>query len=70
MSDDSNERSELLRLLAVLALAGVLVVSFYGDRKLVTTGGSIDYRNRITGARVMAERLDPFQYREKGPSTA
>ena len=63
MSDDPNERSELLRLLAVLALAGVMVVSFFGDWKMVTTGGSIDYRNRITGARVMAEGLDPFHYK-------
>lgn len=63
MSDPTNDHAPLFRLLAVLALAGVLLASFCEDWRLVTTGGSIDYRNRITGARVMERGMDPFHYK-------
>lgn len=69
MSDSTPASPVLFRLLAALALAGVLLASFAEDWRLVTTGGSIDYRNRVTGARVMALGMDPFHYkwRSGGP---
>jgi len=60
MPDDPDERPALYRMLATLALVGVLVVSFAGDWKLVMAGGSIDLRNRVTGARAMSEGKDPY----------
>lgn len=63
MPDQPNALAPLCRLLAVLVLAGVLLASFMEDWQMVTTGGSIDYRNRITGARVMARGMDPFHYK-------
>jgi len=48
----------------VRAWAAVLVVlavvSFLIDWGIVTDGGSIDYRNRVTGARMLAGGLDPY----------
>lgn len=35
------------------------------DWNLVTTGGSIDYRNRIVGARLLAEGKEPYHYKWK-----
>ena len=63
MSDSTNASPAIFRLLAVLVLAGVLLASFCEDWQMVTTGGSIDYRNRITGARVMERGMDPFHYK-------
>lgn len=60
MPEDPDERSALYRMLAVLALLGVMVTGFAGDWKLVTGGGSIDLRNRVTGARALSEGLDPY----------
>ncbi len=48
----------LFALCALAALWGFVV-----DIKNVTLGGSIDLRNRVTGARVAADGEDPFTYK-------
>ena len=54
-----------LWLAACLLLALLLLNSFRIDWGHVTSGGSIDLRNRITGARIMAAGIDPFRYKWK-----
>ena len=48
----------LLILTAVLAVWG-----FFLDVRNTTEGGAVDLRNRVTGARVAAEDVDPFTYK-------
>jgi hypothetical protein len=45
------------------ALAVLLVVSFFIDAHNVGQGGAIDLRNRITGARLLAQGTNPYTYK-------
>ncbi len=45
------------------ALVLLLANSFLVDWRIVATGGSIDYRNRVTGARLLGSGIDPFTYK-------
>ena len=63
MSSPTHESHRSLRVITSLMLGGMLVISFCVDWRLVTTGGSIDYRNRITGARLLAKGHEPFAYK-------
>lgn len=47
----------------VLALIAVVLFSFCSDWSIVNQGGSIDYRNRVTGARLLAAGRDPYFYK-------
>jgi hypothetical protein len=49
--------------LGATALALLLLVSFIIDALNVAQGGSIDYRNRITGARLLAAGINPYTYK-------
>ena len=58
-----QQGSSLLATAAGAVLFLLLVASFGLDCGLVERGGSIDYRNRITGARLMQASEDPFFYK-------
>ena len=47
--------------IAVLVFA--LAISFWIDADNVEQGGAIDLRNRITGARLMSDGIDPYTYK-------
>jgi hypothetical protein len=53
--------------LAWIALGLLLLVSFGFDFGNVRAGGSIDLRNRITGARLLGDGLDPYFYKWHEP---
>jgi hypothetical protein len=53
--------------LAWAALGLLLFASFVLDVLNVTQGGAIDLRNRITGIRLMADRLDAYHYKWQEP---
>jgi len=63
MPDPPRGHSETLRRIAAVLLIALLALSFCIDWRMVTTGGSIDYRNRITGARLLGEGIDPYHYK-------
>jgi hypothetical protein len=45
-------------------LLGVLLLfSFTVDLRNTSQGGSVDFRNRITGARLLAHAIDPYHYK-------
>jgi len=46
-----------------LALAILAVWSFAADWAMVSQSGSIDYRNRVTGLRLLADDQDPYHYK-------
>lgn len=46
-----------------LALAVLAVWSFAADWAMVSQSGSIDYRNRVTGLRLLADGKDPYHYK-------
>lgn len=46
-----------------LALAVLAVWSFAADWAMVSQSGSIDYRNRVTGLRLLADGEDPYHYK-------
>ena len=46
-----------------LALAVLAVWSFAADWAMVSKSGSIDYRNRVTGLRLLADGEDPYHYK-------
>lgn len=46
-----------------LALAVLTVWSFAADWSMVSQSGSIDYRNRVTGLRLLAAGEDPYHYK-------
>jgi hypothetical protein len=46
-----------------LILVVLLLASFIIDGLNVEQGGSIDYRNRVTGARLLAAGLNPYTYK-------
>ena len=46
-----------------LALAVLAVWSFAADWAMVSKSGSIDYRNRVTGLRLLADGQDPYHYK-------
>jgi hypothetical protein len=46
-----------------LALAILAVWSFAADWAMVSQSGSIDYRNRVTGLRLLADGQDPYHYK-------
>jgi len=46
-----------------LALAVLVVWSFASDWAMVSQSGSIDYRNRVTGLRLLANGEDPYHYK-------
>ena len=50
-------------LLAGFTLGLLLVISFVIDCHNVTAGGTIDFRNRITGTRVFQMGQDPYRYK-------
>lgn len=52
---------------AVVLMLVLLVASFGTDVTQMAAGGSIDLRNRITGARLMAAHRDAFHYKWKLP---
>lgn len=48
----------------LLALTTLFAVwGFFLDIRNTTQGGAVDLRNRVTGARVAAERMDPFTFK-------
>jgi hypothetical protein len=51
-------------------MAVVLLLSFCLDFANVRAGGSIDLRNRITGARLLADHRDPYFYKWHEPEPA
>ena len=57
--------SPLTRLAGCLLLGLLLLNSFRIDWRHVSEGGSVDLRNRITGARLMSAGIDPFRYKWK-----
>ena len=46
-----------------LALIVLTICSFLVDWTMVSRGGSIDYRNRVTGMRLLASGADPYHYK-------
>lgn len=48
---------------AAVGLISLLIFSFLADWMLVSQGGSIDYRNRVTGARLLLEGHDPYHFK-------
>lgn len=48
---------------STLALAVLVVWSFAADWAMVSQSGSIDYRNRVTGLRLLADGKDPYHYK-------
>ena len=46
-----------------LALAVLAAWSFAADWAMVSQSGSIDYRNRVTGLRLLADGEDPYHYK-------
>ena len=48
---------------SVTALTILLLVSFIIDGMNVQQGGSIDYRNRVTGARLLVVGINPYTYK-------
>jgi len=51
-----------LPILGKILLAVALLASFRIDLANVTAGGSVDFRNRITGIRVMEHGIDPYHF--------
>jgi len=49
--------------LGATLLGLLLLASFITDALNVAQGGSIDYRNRVTGARLMAAGINPYTYK-------
>ncbi|MDX6767516.1 MAG: glycosyltransferase family 87 protein [Candidatus Methylacidiphilales bacterium] len=54
---------------AGITLCGLLVVSFWIDVAHFSAGGSVDLRNRITGARLLELHRDPYHYKWKLPDS-
>ena len=48
---------------AALALISLAIFSFMRDWKMVSASGSLDYRNRVTGTRLLAAGKDPYHYK-------
>ena len=46
-----------------MALIVLAICSFVVDWTMVAKGGAIDYRNRVTGMRVLASGADPYHYK-------
>jgi len=46
-----------------VVLVSLVIFSFFANWILVTKGGSIDYRNRVTGARLLVSGNDPYHYK-------
>ncbi len=67
--------SGFIRMKGIVPIVGwvvlglVLLVSFGIDCENVAQGGAIDFRNRITGVRLLAHGIDPYHYkwRESDP---
>jgi hypothetical protein len=61
--------SGLIRMKGIVPIVGwvllglALVVSFGIDCSNLAQGGAIDFRNRITGVRLMARDIDPYHYK-------
>lgn len=51
------------KILLTLVLSGLIIFSFALDYKRVSAGGTIDFRNRITGARVFQVGQDAYRYK-------
>ena len=52
-----------MHLWGIVALVGLAILSFLTDWNLVSKSGSIDYRNRVTGARLLLSGIDPYHYK-------
>ena len=66
---DGPVSSGLIRMKGIVPIVGwvllglALLVSFGIDWGNVAQGGSIDFRNRITGVRLMVHDIDPYHYK-------
>ena len=56
-----------LPVIAGVALCVLLVISFSADVTNLKEGGSIDFRNRITGARLLVTHRDAYHYKWRMP---
>ncbi len=56
---------------AALALIVLAIGSFMWDWMVVSTTGSLDYRNRVVGLRLLTDGMDPYHYKWQrgGPET-
>ena len=52
-----------LPVVGAVILAALLLISFLIDGLNVSDGGSIDYRNRVTGARLLVAGTNPYTYK-------
>lgn len=62
-AEAAGPTSHPLALGAALALISLTIFSFFLDWRMVATTGSIDYRNRVTGARLLVSGVDPYHYK-------
>jgi hypothetical protein len=59
----SGAESNSLAFWAAMALIVLAVCSFVYDWTMVADTGSIDYRNRVTGMRLLSKGIDPYHYK-------
>jgi hypothetical protein len=62
-AEDRAPASQRLAFWGAMALITLAIFSFFYDWAMVSNTGSIDYRNRVTGMRLLAAGEDPYHYK-------